>query len=394
MQQRLLIYCAGMLIFSLIFAGCGGGGGGGGGPASQTITNQQVVNLLVNGSSTAGFTGIASHIDTMVPFSGIPMYPDEVVLDAAAVALINKNVNSFLTVPSTPLFDNGSLPYPSGVTVDVATRTISVVSGAVTLSWTFLPNSVTRTYSSPEKTSTYVYSTVSGQTSVTFDESVNRAGVSATYNGTATYQRDTVTNGVVRLLGATFDQARTETNGAGKTFTVNGTVRMGAEDSLPGNLAFSGSFSLYLPPYGQVSGSVKADSMTYLKGYSPAEKTYYDSNLTDATAITFTSPTVYSDVSPVTNPEWLQGVWSGTFTDAPASGTLALSVSATAYSWWGESADKSRFYGSSVKYISDNSIEFYNYAVLWGTGKRNIDNTISGTWSLNGRSGTFGLTKQ
>lgn len=390
MKHRLEIYCAVMLVLSLMLAGCGGGGG----PSYKTITNPALVNLLVDGSSAEGFTGIASHIDTKALFAGIPVIPGELSLDSATLLLINTNVNNYLDVTAVPVFDSGSTPYSAGVTVDSALKKISVTSGAITVTWTFAPNSVTRTYSSPEKTSTYVYRTVAGQTSVSFDEKVNQSGLVASYKGTATYQRNTVDNGVTKIISATFDQSRTETNVDGKTFTVNGIVSMGAEDSRPGNLSFSGGYSVYLPSYGQVSGGVKADNMTYLNGYNSGDNTYYNSNLTDATAITFSSTGDYTGTAPVTNPAWLLGIWSGTFSDAPASsGSMTLSVTSTAYSWWGASADGARFYGTTIKYNSDNSIEFRDSAVLWGSGKKISATEISGTWTLNGRSGTFTLTK-
>lgn len=391
MKKSLIICFLFVLMLLMALVGCGGGGG----TTNSAITNSELVNMLVDGSSTEGFTGIASHIDTKVPFAGIPMYPEDVTLNPAILTLINTNVNNFLDLSVTAIFNAGIPPYPSGVTVDSGLKKISVTSGSVTISWTFAPNSVTRTYANGHTTSTYVYRTVSGQTSVNFDESVDQDGVKASYKGTATYQRDTTTNGVTKILGATFVQNRTETTSDQRTFTVNGTVTMGDEDSTPGNLAFSGSFSIYLPSYGQVSGSVSANDMTYLRGYDTAEETYYNSNLTDATAITFTSTTNYNNVDPITNPVGLQGIWSGTFTDGSASpGLMTFSVATTAYTWWGLSADESRFYGTTVKNVSDISIQFYDGAVLWGTGAWNGGTQITGTWSLNGRSGTFSLTKQ
>jgi len=393
MLNRLLTSCSLICVFCLLLTACGGGGGGG--VTYQPVTNVQLLSILTDGSATEGFTGLASHVDTNVLFAGIPMFPSEVTLDPAVVVLVNLNVNRFLDTTVIPVFDSGTLPYPSGMSVDSALKKITVTVGSITITWTFLPNSVTRTYSSPVKTSTYIYSTVAGQTSVSFDEKVNQSGVVATYKGTATYQMDTTNNGLTKINSAVFDQSRSETNSAGKTITVNGTVTMKPEDVRPGNLSFAGSYSIFLPSYGQISGAVKTDSMTYLRGYNPTDNSYYNSNLTDATAITFTAASNFNSGSTVANPVWLQGIWVGSFTDTNAlPGTATLSVTSTSYSWWGNSADKTTFYGTVAKYVSDNQIEFYDFGLLWGTGRKISDTEISGTWSLSGRSGTFTMSRQ
>ena len=390
MQHRLFRLFTNLsgIFFCFILAACGTHTDS---PTYSPIKNSTIVTMLVDGNPSAGFSGIASHIDTKVPLSGITMFPDDVVLSTDAITYINKNINSWLS--ASPVFD-GTSP-PLGVTVDSAQKKISVSSGNVILTWSFAADGVTRqrSDSTNSRTSSYTYTfTPSGQTNVTFTEILKQGTSTGTYQGTATYLRDSSTGASSKIINAVFNQNSTEVSTDGNSiYTVNGKVTMGAEDVVPGNLSFNGSISATLPPYGQVNANVTSSNMTYQKGSSATQ----NFNMVDATAITFTSTSDYGTVTPTAYPTWLQGIWKGTFTDVPdQSGTFVFSANSTTTTWFGQSADKTRSYGTSVKYTNDSYISFINDASVWGVAAKINDTKIAGTWSLNGRSGTFELVKQ
>lgn len=397
-----------LLLVFFCLTGCGGGG-----TPQKDIVNQELRAMLVDGTTDNSFPGVDAYIDTKVPFAGIPMYLDlGSVLDPAVKQLINSNVNNHLDTSSTPAFTAGAGPY-SGVVVDAAAKTISVtVSDAektTTLLYKFENNKVTRTCSrtytggnraGSKYSSSYVYSTISGnRASAAFTENVEEkiSGatiLAASYQGNSVYERNPADNSLVNLISSQFAQTRSETNGSNKTSTVSGTVTMGAEAARPGNLSFSGAYSVYLPSYGQVSGNVSASKMTYSRGFNSGDSTYFNSNLTDATSITLTSTSDYGGVQPIANPAWLTGIWSGTFTDScGADGMLVFSVTNTAMSWYGMTGDGSTEYGAKVSYANDTKIEFLNQSILWGTGAKAIDGRINGNWSSSSCSGSFTLTK-
>lgn len=390
MFSRTMIRYLVLTAVSFLFAACGGGGDNGG-PVEIPITNQTLLSMLTDGEPSQGYTGISTHIDTKVPIAGLPMIPGDLILDPATVALINKNAASFLDTTKTPVFDSGSGTV-AGVSVDSARQVITVTVAGGTVSWSFAPNRVTRVYDTPPaRYSVYAFRTVNGTTVADFDDRVNQGGVNATYAGSASFQRDSTTNGVLKVIAATFHQNRLETMSDGGTVSVFGAVSMGAEDARP-NLTFAGTFSIHLPTYGQVSGSVNAAGMSYARGSLTSENYNFR---TTSTVIAFSSPTDYSQAATVSNPLWLQGVWSGSYSEgAQQAGTMQFSATgATTLSWWGLPSVSGSSLGTSVTYIDDTTIRFHNGSVLWGTARKVSDTSLTGTWSLGGASGTFSLAK-
>jgi len=398
----------------------------------KTITNKELVSVLRDGNTKQDFPGLGSYIDTKAPYRGNDMFLG-LSLDNGVKDIINKNFSSYLNLSKPPEFcsDSGSF---DGITIDSSKKMINVVlnetsdgtgAATITVNWSFGVNKIVRSYEKKyvdgEKkgsthSSIYTYSTGTNYTedyvdgvdtkltNVVFKEAINERYLSATgytqtlsasYEGTSIYKRDG-NNSLRRLASAKFNQKLSEYNSHTKhSNTVDGIVMMKGEDA-SGNLAFDGSYSFYLPSYGIVSGIITVTTGTYARGYYNGA--YVNNNNFDGDGVAFTSQSDYADYTVTQYPVWLQGTWSGTFTDScnASGGQIAMSVSDITATWWGLSMD--RIYGTAVEIVEiDGSyiVRLKNDSAIWANDVKvnEGDTHIGGTWSYNGCSGSFSLHK-
>jgi hypothetical protein len=375
---------------------------------ANVITDRTLYDALRKGSQDQNFAGVGSYIDTKTAYRAISMYLG-LNIDAAVKAIIDENINRFLD-SSIPLFYEGSGSYP-GVTFDSVHKRIDVAltenNASTTISWAFSPNRIVRTYRSDvvsgsgrgsvyTSTCTFSNAALSNASqkliNAILTESVTEMydgarKISALYDGSMVYDRTSSA-----LLSAKFNQRFSETNlTTWKTDSLEGmmTVDNGA-------LSFNGSYVFNLRSYGAVTGTLDITKGTCAKGYSAQEGRYFNNNdLTNASAI-FTTSSAYN--VPVVPPDWLIGVWSGTFTDsgdASHSGNMGVIVTKTNATWWGQSYDGARNYGTKMEFSGSTAVtvRLMNETTLWSNGSRINDGRIEGTWSNNGFSGVYVLTK-
>lgn len=386
------------------------------------ILHQDLYLALKDGNQEQDFPGLGVYIDTRTVYRGIDMFLN-LDFNSTVKQIINENVNRYLDPDTAPSFYSGNGDF-EGVTINTADRVIKVtldqvVGGEkiadITLTWSFDRNKVvrsyTRNYTSGDRkgstySSVYTYSTATKLTNVVFQESVNEIYVStsgysqrltASYEGTAIYERDSTDSSLKRLVSAKFDQKHSEWNSLSKqTNTVNGLVTMEEINATEGKLTFTGHYSLFLPSYSIVSGAFTATGVTYAKGYSTQDSTYFNNNTLATAQVIFTSHRDYLDYTIKTNQSWIIGMWSGTFTDScdedNLSGQMSMSITAIEATWWGQSNDMSRNYGTSVE-IYGEAVRLKDDGSIWSNGVKIDDTRIEGNWSSKGCQGSFILNK-
>lgn len=376
---------------------------------ANVITDGTLYDALRKGSQDQNFAGVGSYIDTKTAYRAISMYLG-LNIDAAVKAIINENINRFLD-SSTPLFYEGSGSYP-GVTFDSVHKRIDVAiaenDASTTISWVFSANRIVRTHrrdvvtgsgrgSVYTSTCTFSNAALSKASekliNAVLTESVTEMydgarKISALYDGSMVYDR---TNNA--LLSAKYNQRFSETNlTTQKTDSLEGLMMI--VDN--GALSFNGSYAFNLRSYGAVTGTLDITKGICAKAYNALEGLYFNNNdLTNASAI-FTTSSAYS--VPVVPPDWLIGVWNGTFTDSgdPShSGNMGVIVTKTNATWGGQSYDRARNYGTKMEFSGSTAVtvRLMNEATLWSSGRRINDGRIEGTWSNNGFSGDYVLTK-
>ena len=372
-------------------------------PKVNIITDQTLYSALKNGSQDQNFAGFGSYIDTKTVYRGIDMYLG-LNIDAAVKAIINTNIDQYLDI-SVPVFYSGNGSF-TGVTIDSAGKSIQVKleenNASTVITWSFAVNRIVRTYrrdvtggSGSENAygSTYTFSNSTQNliNALLFESMVERSNgfqkISSSYEGSAVYNR---TSGA--LVSANYYQRRAEANQLTlKTDTLDGLLTM--EN---GKLSFNGSYVFNLRSYGAVGGAVNMTNGSCAKGYSSQDGTYFNNNdLTNANAI-FSATSVYT--VPTANPSWLLGVWSGNFTDsgnADHPGNASMLVTGTNATWWGQSFDRSRNYGTKIEVTGTTTVmvRLFNNTSVWATGTKISDTRIEGSWSYNGFNGSFVLTK-
>jgi hypothetical protein len=367
---------------------------------TKLITDQALYATLKNGSQDQNFTGVGSYIDSKVIYRGIDMFWG-LAMDSAVKDVVSQNIKDFME-NSAPVFYTGSGNY-SGVTFDSAQKTIKVTLGeantSTVVTWNFEQNKVVRTYrkdytggtkSGSSYSSTYSFSnTKNNLANVAFKETVKEmsngtAVFNASYEGAAVYNRLDGT-----LQGATIDQKLTETN----LVTKQSNVLDGLITMENGKLLFNGMYTFYLPSYGTIKGSVAITNAVYAMGYSSQDSAYFNNNNLQNANVLFTTAQDIPALSK--NPAWFTGIWNGTFTDScgTQNGQITMSATSVTATWWGQSSDKSRNYGSIVE-ISDTTVRLKNDAVLWSNGTKINDTRIEGSWSSGGCQGTFVLDKK
>ncbi len=161
-------------------------------------------------------------------------------------------------------------------------------------------------------TSVFTFSTSDTFTQALFEETINEKRVStdgytetlsAFYEGTAIFERNTADNSLKRLLSAKFDQQHNEWNSATqKTNLANGLVTMSEKDLKSGYLSFDGTYYFYIRSYETVTGKVSLANATYEKGYSLKDMSYFNNNNLTTSAILFNSSSDYTDYKVITNP--------------------------------------------------------------------------------------------
>jgi hypothetical protein len=367
---------------------------------TDMIVDPVLCSALKQGSHDQDFPGIGAYIDTKVIHRGVEPFLGTSI-EKAVADLINLNFENYLTKDS-PVFNSGSGSYP-GVTINSQTNTIEVLlaeaDASIDMRWTFSKNSIVRvyskkyvsgTYSGSVYDSTYTYMNASQNiTNVLLEETVSQYEntfntINASYEGAAVYNR---ADGSVK--SAKFYQKVSETNiVTNKTDMVNGMVAMAGS-----GLSFDGTYSCHLRSYETVKGTVNIEGATHAKGLS-LENTYFNyNNVTNASAV-FSASETYT--IPAANPAWLTGVWTGAFTDscdtAKNDGEINLVVTGTNATWWGQSDDMARNYGTAVS-IADPRIRLMDGESLWSEGVKISDTRIEGIWSFNGCSGTYYLNK-
>jgi hypothetical protein len=380
-------------------------------PTANVITDQGLHSALRNGSQVQNFAGIGSYLDTKAVYRGIDMFLG-LAIDAAVKNIVNENLKRFLD-QSAPTFYSGVGSY-AGVTIDGPGKRIEVkITGAnvaTTVTWTFAANRIVRTFRQEVtagtnmgsvRSSTYTFSNATGNlVNALLSESLTEysGGVqtlAASYEGAAVFNYNRTTYAGT-LASASFYQQLAETNLLShKTDALNGFLNLASD----GTLSFNGYYGFNLVSYGYVTGAVNVAGGTYAKGYDAGSGLYFNNNDLTAANTLFTATSSYT--VPVATPAWLQGLWSGTFTDSgdaahPGSISLiATPVTLPACTWWGQSFDTSRNYGTRVEMTSTTAttVRFYNNASLWGTGTKISDTRIEGTWSSGGFNGTFVLQK-
>jgi len=397
-----------LLLLSLVFSACGGGS-----PSVPytTIKSDSVLSSVLKGDS-PDFPGVASLIDTKVVFQGSDMFLG-VPIDVTAKALVTKNVTSFLET-SSPIFDAVLSPIPTGITVDASLKKITYKDAETTISWLFTGNSVVRSFtkaslagdltgSSYSSVWTYSYSSSTGLTAATINDSTNETSLlkhtttSASYKGNVIYTRSADNSSLTALTSADFTQNHTETSSStALTWTQNGNIKMTGVTATGGNLAFDGSFSFDIPTYKTVAGLVTLANGTYGMGFNPASNSYSnETNISNGT-LTLKSQTDYANFTPITNAMTLRGTWTGAFTDSCSTtgpGKIDLSVSEAKATWFGMSQDSSRFYGALIL-IDNTGLHLKNNTLQWGDSTKVTDTTIDGTWSFDDCGGTFKIVKQ
>lgn len=389
---------------------------------TKFILNQDVFSTLKDGNQEQDFPGLGSFIDTKMVYRGVDMFLGLNINDSVK-QIINENANRYLDPTIMPTFYSGTGKF-DGVTIDSAQKIISVTlvetdqGGKVAdirLTWSFAKNKVVRSYKKysiggDKKGSTYdsiyTYSTGTDLANVVFLESiyeiyVSTSGytqqVSASYEGTAIYERNIVDNSIKRLISAKFDQKHSESNSFTKqTNTIVGLVTMKEINTTEGNLDFNGQYSLFLLSYGLVSGTVTVADLKYAEGYNTYDRTYYNNNTLNEAKVLFTSQSDYLDYTVAKNPSWIKGIWGGEFTDSCSennlNGQLSMSVTDTTATWWGQSYDMSRNYGTAVE-VYGASVRLKDDTALWANGVKISDTRIEGSWLLKGCKGSFVLDK-
>lgn len=388
---------------------------------TKFILNEYLLSVLKDGNQEEDFPGLGSYIDTKVPYRGADMFLG-LDINSTVREIINENINRYLGPTTAPEFYTVSGDFP-GVTIDSAQKVIKVAIGEtdgvtkiadIALTWSFDKNRIVRNYKKDyiggnkkgtTYSSIYTFSTGASLTNVVFNETINEIStstsgytqtVSASYEGTAIYERNSADNSMKRLVSAKFDQKHSESNSLTKqTNTVDGLVTMKEVNATEGNLTFDGHYSLYILSYDAVSGRVTVTDVTYAKGYNTQDHTYFNNNTLNAAAALFTSQIDYLDYTVTTNPSWIKGVWTGTFTDScnvNNPGQLSMSITDTNATWWGQSYDKSRNYGTSVE-VYGSTVSLKDDAAIWSDGVKINDTRIDGNWSYNGCYGSYILNK-
>ena len=380
-------------------------------PAANVITDQILYNALKNGSQEQNFAGTGAYIDTKTVYRGVDMFLG-LAIETAVKNIVNENIKRYLD-QSAPTFFAGVGSY-AGVKIDATGKKIEIVitqdDATTTVSWTFAVNRIVRAFTrnvtsgagkGSVHSSTYTFSNATGALinallaeSVT--EYVNGVGtVSASYEGAAVFNYDRTTYAGI-LASARLYQQFSETNVlTRKTDALNGFLKL----ANGGNLSFDGYYGFNLASYGYVTGAGNVTNGTHAKGYDAGTGLYFNNNdLTAANAL-FTATSAYT--VPVATPAWLQGLWSGTFTDsgdAAHPGNMSLAATSgtvVACTWWGQSFDATRNYGTRVEMTSGTAttVRFFNNTALWATGTKVSDTRIEGNWSYGGFNGTFVLEK-
>ena len=372
-------------------------------PTTGNPVSENLSAILKNGSQDQNFAGVGPYIETKVVYRGIDIFLG-LNIATAVKEIIQTNFDRCLT-SDAPVFSSGSGSF-DGVTIDSAGKTIQIkVDGensSTLVSWSFVANKIVRTSrkyvsggigngSVYESTYTFSNSTqnltnaVLTESGTEYSGGVRKLGVS--YEGSAVYDRSTGA-----LISANYYQRLTETNLLSlKSDTLDGLITMAG-----GTLAFSGSYSFNLRSYGAIGGGVKITNGSYSRGCSFQDGNYFNNNdLTNAVA-SFTATSTYT--VPTANPAWLIGVWSGTFTDSgnpDHNGTISLLATATNATWWGQSFDKTRNYGTGVEVTGTTAItvRLLNDKSLWTAGSKISDTRIEGQWAYNSFKGSFVLTK-
>ncbi|RZB34838.1 MAG: hypothetical protein SRB1_00606 [Desulfobacteraceae bacterium Eth-SRB1] len=361
--------------------------------ATEMILDETLYSILKDGS--LDFPGVRGYIDTKIVYSGIEMFLG-LNIDNDVKDIITENIDRYLE-DIDPVFYSGSEDL-SGVTIDADNHTIEVLpvetNAEISVKWSFAPNSVERVYTKNSTDVTKTGSTCSSTctfsnasenlTNMIFEESVkeytnNIQTLSASYEGSAVYNRSTNS-----LESSKFYQKRSETYiTTMKTDTLNGMATMEND-----TLSFNGSYSFYLESYGAVAGSVNIKNATCAKGYDEEDTLRNNNNIKDANALFSTTS---GCTPPVPNPEWLKGIWNGTFTDSCGEndGQMTMTVTDTNATWWGYPD-----YGTTVS-ISDSTVTFMNDGSTWSVGQISEDHTrIEGNWSYDDCNGAYHLTKQ
>lgn len=368
---------------------------------TEMILDETLYSALKHGSPDQDFPGVGAYIDTKTVYRGIEMFLG-LNVDDAVKGIINDNIYQYLDrEDGEPEFDSGDGDFP-GVTIDADNHTIKLLlaeeDASISVSWTFVPNSVVRTYrknytggtkNNSAYSSTYTFSNASQNLiNAIFEESVTEyidrlLTLSVFYEGSAVYNRLTVS-----LISSKFYQRLSETNCVTmKTDTLNGLATMEND-----TLSFNGSYSFYLRSYDVVTGSVNITNAACARGYSLKDTTYFNNNDLRNANVLFSSASGYT--LPSNNPAWLIGVWSGSFTDSCSEndGHLTMTVTGTNATWWGQSDDESRNYGTSVS-VSDSTVTLMEDATIWSEGEKISDTRIEGSWFCDGCEGTYYLTK-
>jgi hypothetical protein len=372
-------------------------------PTVNIITDQTLYSALRNGSQEQNFAGVGSYIDLKTVYRGIDMYLG-LNIDAAVKAIISTNIDRYLD-NSVPVFYSGNGSF-TGVTIDSAGRSIQVKleenNASTMITWSFAVNRIVRTYrrditggagngSVYASTYTFSNSTQNLINALLTESMVERSNgvqkINSSYEGSAVYDRPSGA-----LVSANYQQRLAETNLLSlKTDTLDGLLTMGN-----GKFSFNGDYTFNLRSYGAVRGAVNITNGAYAKGYISSDGAYFNNyDLTNANAV-FTTTAAYT--VPTANPSWLLGVWSGTFTDSgnPNNpGNVSMLATGTNATWWGQSFDGSRNYGTKLEVTGTTTVtvRLFNNTSVWATGAKISDTRIEGNWTYNGFNGSFVLTK-